>query len=83
MGMIKSGLLDKTFSRLVMGKAWQVISLQERQEIIEIISEENKTASWIVWYHLSRSVETSKEFGEEAKVIQAPVLYLWGEHSIM
>lgn len=65
-----------------MGEAWQIISLQERQETIEIISEENKTASWIVRYHLSRTVETSKELGEEAKVIQAPVLYLSGEHSI-
>jgi len=81
-GIIKFGLLDKAFARLIMGEAWHNVSSKERQEIIEIVAQGNKTASRVSWYHLSRTVETSKEFTEEAKTIRNPVLYLYGANSI-
>jgi pimeloyl-ACP methyl ester carboxylesterase len=77
----RSGLLDKMIARLVMRKAWQSLSDQEREEIVEIVSQTNKTASRVSWYHISRTLDTSRDFAEEAKTIQIPILYLYGENS--
>ncbi len=64
-----------------MGKAWHPLSDQERKEIVEIISQTNKTASRVSWYRISRTLLTSKDFAEEAKTIRIPILYLYGENS--
>ena len=77
----RSGLLDKMIARLVMGKAWHPLSDQEKKEIVEIVSQTNKTASRASWYHISRTLVTSKDFAEEAKTIRIPILYLYGENS--
>jgi pimeloyl-ACP methyl ester carboxylesterase len=65
----------------LMGKAWRPMGDHEREEIVEIISQTNKTASRIPWYHISRTLVTSKDFAEEAKAIRIPILYLYGENS--
>jgi 2-hydroxymuconate-semialdehyde hydrolase len=80
-GVIRSGLSDPFVARSVMGKAWQKMSETERQEIIEIISQNNRTASRSSWYHISRTLKTSRDFTEEAKRLSAPILYLYGEES--
>ena len=77
----RSGLLDKMIAKGLMGKAWRPLSDQEREEILEIISQTNKTASRIPWYQISRTLVTSKDFAEEAKTIRIPILYLYGENS--
>jgi pimeloyl-ACP methyl ester carboxylesterase len=77
----RSGLLDKMIAKGMMGKAWHSLSDQERKEIVEIISQTNKTASRVSWYHISRTLVTSKDFADEAKTIQVPILYLYGENS--
>lgn len=80
-GVIRSGLIDKMIARLVMGKAWHSLNDEEKKEIVEIISQNNKTASRISWYHISRTLGTSKDFAEETKTIRVPILYLYGENS--
>jgi pimeloyl-ACP methyl ester carboxylesterase len=65
----------------LMGKAWRPMGDHEREEIVEIISQTNKTASRIPWYRISRTLVTSKDFAEEAKTIRIPILYLYGENS--
>jgi pimeloyl-ACP methyl ester carboxylesterase len=80
-GTIRSGLIDGIITKLVVGKAWNSMSHTERKEITEIISQNNKTASRVSWYHISRTLETSKEFVEDTKTIRAPILYLYGENS--
>jgi pimeloyl-ACP methyl ester carboxylesterase len=77
----RSGLLDKIIAKGVMGRAWDPLKDHERQEIIEIISQTNKTASRVSWYRISRTLVTSKDFAEEAKTIRIPILYLYGENS--
>jgi pimeloyl-ACP methyl ester carboxylesterase len=77
----RSGLLDKMIAKGVMGKAWRPLRDHERQEIVEIISQANKTASRVSWYRISRTLVTSKDFAEEAKTIRIPILYLYGENS--
>jgi pimeloyl-ACP methyl ester carboxylesterase len=80
-GVTRSGLLDKMIARGVMGKAWRPLGDHEREEIVEIISQANKTASRVPWYRISRTLATSKDFVEEAKTIRIPILYLYGENS--
>jgi pimeloyl-ACP methyl ester carboxylesterase len=80
-GAARSGLLDKMIAKGLMGKAWRPMGDHERQEIVEIISQTNKTASRIPWYRISRTLVTSKDFAEEAKTIRIPILYLYGENS--
>ena len=77
----RSGLLDKMIAKGLMGKAWRPMGDHERNEIVEIISQTNKTASRIPWYRISRTLVTSKDFAEEAKTIRIPILYLYGENS--
>ena len=77
----RSGLIDKMIAKGVMGKAWRPLSVDERKEIIEIISQSNKTASRVSWYRISRTFVTSQDFAEEAKKIPVPILYLYGENS--
>jgi pimeloyl-ACP methyl ester carboxylesterase len=77
----RSGLLDKIIAKWVMGKAWRSLSLNEMEEIVEIISKANKTASRVSWYRISRTLVTSKDFAEEAKTIRTPILYLYGKNS--
>jgi pimeloyl-ACP methyl ester carboxylesterase len=64
-----------------MGKAWEEMSETERKEIVEIVSQNNKTASRVSWYRISQTIETSRDFSDEAKTIQIPILYLYGGNS--
>jgi pimeloyl-ACP methyl ester carboxylesterase len=78
----RSGLLDRIIAKGVMGKAWNPLNDHEREEIVEIISQTNKTASRVSWYRISRTLVTSRDFAEEAKTIRIPILYLYGENSV-
>lgn len=80
-GLIRSGMIDEVGVRLVMGKAWQAMDGEEQKEVFRIISQNNKTASRSSWYHISRSMKTSKDFTEEVKKVQLPILYLYGKES--
>lgn len=80
-GAIRSGLIDRVGVRLIMGPAWHELSEEEKKEVFGIISQNNKTASRFSWYHISRSMKTSKDFTEEVKRVQLPILYLYGKKS--
>ena len=53
----------------------------DKKEIIKIIGQNNKTASAVSWHLISRTLETSRDFTDQAKTIQTPVLYLYGGNS--
>jgi pimeloyl-ACP methyl ester carboxylesterase len=80
-GVIRSGISDKLVTKSVIGKAWEQMNEAERKEITEIVSQNNKTASRVSWYRISRTIETSRDFTDEAKTIRTPVLYLYGGNS--
>ncbi|MCJ7662616.1 MAG: alpha/beta hydrolase [Desulfobacterales bacterium] len=80
-GSIRSGLFDTMTAKAVMGKAWEHMSRKDRQEVIDIFTQNNKTASRIAWYRISQTFENSKDFVEEIKILKTPVLYLYGENS--
>jgi len=77
----RSGLIDKVIAKSLLGKTWHTLGDKEKKEIVEIVSQTNKTASRVSWYHISRTPVTSKDFAEEAKTIRVPILYLYGENS--
>jgi pimeloyl-ACP methyl ester carboxylesterase len=80
-GVIRSGLIDEVGVRLIMGTAWHEMSEEDKKEVFGIISQNNKTASRFSWYHISRSMKTSKDFIEEVKRVELPILYLYGKKS--
>jgi pimeloyl-ACP methyl ester carboxylesterase len=53
----------------------------EKKEVVEIMAQNNKTASRVSWHLISRTLETSRDFTDQAKTIRTPVLYLYGRNS--
>jgi len=80
-GLIRSGLADELVTKSVMGKAWKDFNETEKGEVRRIVSESNRTASRSSWFHICRTLKTSRDFTEEAKQISAPILYLYGGNS--
>jgi pimeloyl-ACP methyl ester carboxylesterase len=80
-GVIRSGLMDRWVAKSIIGKGWKGLDEAERKTVVEIVSQSNKTASRVSWYHISRTLKTSKNFSEEAKNISTPILYLYGGNS--
>ena len=80
-GVIRSGIADRLVAKSVMGKAWEQMSEVEKREVVEIMAQNNKMASRVSWHLISRTLETSRDFTDQAKTIQAPVLYLYGGNS--
>jgi pimeloyl-ACP methyl ester carboxylesterase len=80
-GVIRSGLTDRVVAKSVMGKAWKDLNEVELKEVMEIISQSNRTASRVSWYHISRTLKTSMDFTEEAKTVSSPILYFYGKNS--
>ncbi len=80
-GAIRLGVADRIIAKSVMGKAWEQMTEAEKKEVVEIISQNNKMASAVSWHLISRTLETSKDFTDQAKTIQIPVLYLYGANS--
>ena len=80
-GVIRSGLADRFVAKSVMGKAWKDLNDTDKGEVKRIVSQSNRTASRSSWFHICRTLRTSRDFTEEAKRISTPILYLYGGNS--
>jgi len=80
-GVVRSGIADRLVAKSVMGMAWDQMNEAEKEEVIEIMAQSNKTASRTSWHLISRTIETSRDFSDQAKTIRIPVLYLYGGNS--
>ena len=80
-GVIRSGIANRLVAKSVMGKAWEQMSEVEKKEVVDIMAQNNKTASRVSWHLISRTLETSRDFTDQAKTIRTPVLYLYGGNS--
>jgi pimeloyl-ACP methyl ester carboxylesterase len=80
-GVIRSGIADRLVAKSVMGKAWEQMGEAEKKEVVEIMAQNNRTASRVSWHLISQTIETSKDFSDQAKTIRNPVLYLYGGNS--
>jgi pimeloyl-ACP methyl ester carboxylesterase len=80
-GVIRSGLADRFVAKSVMGKAWKGLNDIEKGEVKRIVSQSNRTASRKSWFHICRTLKTSRDFTEEVKKMTTPILYLYGGNS--
>lgn len=78
-GLIRSGLLDRTITEDVMGYSWPHLDEEDRAKVTEIVSHYTDAATRPTWLGLARALRLTRDFTEEAKQIRAPVLYLYGE----
>ena len=80
-GVIKTGLLNKSVLKLAMGEWYSQMAASERKEELAGLKYNAGSAHRIAWYWISISHKTCRDYTEEAKSITAPVLYLYGEKS--
>jgi pimeloyl-ACP methyl ester carboxylesterase len=76
--LVKTGLLNTLVLRLVAGKWYPHMTREEKQETLEQLAWNTRSATRVAWYWIGVSPRISKDFAEEAKAIKAPVLYLYG-----
>ncbi len=79
--VVRSGVLNKPAARVVVGKWYSSMTPVDKEEMLEQISSNAKSASRIPWYKISIARKTSRDIEEEAKSIKTPILYLYGTES--
>lgn len=81
LGLVKTGLLNKTMVKLIAGQWYPQMTAEDRTEYLEQLRYNAKSASRIPWYWISVSYKTCENFEEAAKAMKMPVLYLYGTAS--
>lgn len=79
--VVRSGALNKPAARVVVGKWYSSMTPVDKEEMLEQISSNAKSASRIPWYKISIARKTSRDIEEDAKSIKTPILYLYGTES--
>jgi pimeloyl-ACP methyl ester carboxylesterase len=79
--VVHSGVLNKPAARAVAGKWYSSMTPADKDEIMEQVSSNVKSASRVPWYKISLARKTSNDLEEEAKSIKTPILYLYGTKS--
>jgi pimeloyl-ACP methyl ester carboxylesterase len=77
----KTGALNPMLMRLIAGSWYSQMTAADKQEMLEQLHYNIRSAARIPWYWISISHRTCEDFEEAAKNIQAPVLYLYGAAS--
>lgn len=78
----RSGVMDATFVKWFSGEWYSTMSAEDKQEMLEQIRFNARSATRIAWHWIAISPQTcSQDFAEAAKSIRAPLLYLYGEGS--
>jgi pimeloyl-ACP methyl ester carboxylesterase len=76
--MVRSGWLNRAFLPLIAGRWYPHMTPADRQEMLEQLSFNTRSATRHAWYAIDRSVQTSRDMEEEAKTLQVPTLYIYG-----
>jgi pimeloyl-ACP methyl ester carboxylesterase len=79
--LLKTGWLDETFVRLIVGERYDSIGVRDRSELLEQFRHNARSASRIPWYWITASYKTSESFDGIAKSMRTPILYLYGVES--
>jgi len=80
-GLVRTGGLNRVLVKAIAGAWYPHMTPQDRQELLEQLHFNARSASRIPWYWISRSHQTCEDFTEAAKAMQTPVLYLYGRAS--
>jgi pimeloyl-ACP methyl ester carboxylesterase len=79
--LVRSGILNRLVMRLVAGKWYTHMTPQDKQEMLEQLSCNSRSATRHAWYGIEAALESSRDMEEEAKALRAPTLYLYGTAS--
>jgi pimeloyl-ACP methyl ester carboxylesterase len=79
--VVRSGVLNKPAAKAVAGKWYSSMTRSDKEEIMEQVSSNTKSASRVPWYKISLARKISQDIEEEAKSIKTPILYLYGTKS--
>jgi pimeloyl-ACP methyl ester carboxylesterase len=79
--VVRSGVLNKSAARIVVGKWYSSMTPIDKEEVMEQIASNAKSASRIPWYKISIARKTSRDIEEDAKSIKTPILFLYGTES--
>jgi len=80
-GLLRTGLLDGSMTRLVTGKSFSQMSRKDQKEITEIIHWNNATSTRIFWHNLAKLDQNELKVKYENTQIKSPILFLMGEKS--
>ncbi len=81
LGALKTGIFDRVAAKGVMDQAWDRLEQSEKQEVINIIATNLRTASRKAWYRIYRSITSPMDFTAELNKSTVPIRYLYGEQS--
>ncbi len=81
LGLLRTGLLDESMTRLVMGKSFSQMSRKDQKEMRQIIHWNNVTSTRIFWHNLAKLDQNELKVKYEDTQIKSPILFLMGEKS--
>jgi non-heme chloroperoxidase len=79
--VVRSGALNKPAARVIAGRWYSSMTPADREETLELVDSNARTASRIPWYKISLAHKTSRSLEEGARGIKSPVMYLYGTRS--
>jgi pimeloyl-ACP methyl ester carboxylesterase len=79
--LVRTGWLNSIFLPLIAGRWYPHMTPVDRQEMLEQLSYNARSATRHAWYAIDRSVQTSRDMEEEAKTLRVPTLYIYGTAS--
>jgi pimeloyl-ACP methyl ester carboxylesterase len=79
--LIRTGWFNRTALRVVFGEWFPQMTDVERRRVLSELKFGARSATRAAWHGIGNAHRTSAPFGEEAKRIAAPILYLAGRQS--
>ncbi len=80
-GFMQSGLFDATTARSIMGEAWDGLTSEERQEIIQIVQANIRTSTKASWLGIYHAITSRIDLTGVLERTPLQALYLYGERS--
>jgi pimeloyl-ACP methyl ester carboxylesterase len=80
-GLLRTGLLDESMTRLVIGKSFSQMSRKDRKEMRQIIHWNNVNSTRIFWHNLAKLDQNELKVKYEDIQIKSPILFLMGKKS--
>jgi pimeloyl-ACP methyl ester carboxylesterase len=80
-GFMQSGLFDETTAQSIMGAAWDGLTSEERQEIIEVVRANIRTATKSSWLGIYHAITGRIDLTSALERTPVRALYLYGESS--
>jgi pimeloyl-ACP methyl ester carboxylesterase len=79
--LIRSGMFNRAAMQVIAGEWFERMTDAERRRMLEELAFNTRSAARAPWYWIGRSHLTLIPFEEQAKQIQAPILYMAGKQS--